>query len=138
LFIQKQNSLSYPAIILSPTINKKAMKQTIKTWIAASALVLTTLSSFSQDEKPATPRWVSDKGYWVVESNIHTPLDHIIRFYTNDDVLIYKESLSGVRLKPDKRKVKMKLKKILESSVVAWQQRKTPEENKNYVMAILK
>lgn len=32
----------------------------------------------------------------------------------------------------------MKLKKVLEASVVAWEQEKVTEENKNYVAAILK
>jgi hypothetical protein len=113
------------------------MKQIIKSWITVTTLSLVVLTSFAQDEKPHTPRWVSDKGYWVVESNIHTPLDHIIRFYTNDNLLIYKETLSGVKLNPDKRKVKMKLKKVLESAVLVWEHKKVPEENKNYVIAIL-
>ena len=114
------------------------MKQIFKKQIATLFLSFIVLTSFAQDRQPNIPRWVSDKGYWVVESNIHTPLDHIIRFYTNDDVLVYKENVSGIKLNPDKRKVKMKLKKVLESSVLAWEQRKVTEEDKKYVMAILK
>jgi hypothetical protein len=117
---------------------KFTMKQHFKTLLAGAVLSLLSFASFSQDEKPSIPRYVSDKGYWVVESNIHTPLDQIIWFYNNDNILMYKEVLNGVKLNPDKRKVKMKLKKVLEASALAWEQKKVPEENKQYVAAILK
>ncbi len=83
------------------------------------------------------PRWVSDKGYWVVESNINSPMDHIIRFYTTDNVLVYKETLKGVKLNAERSKVKMKLKKILESSVLAWEKRKQGSEELAWVKAVL-
>ncbi len=77
-----------------------------------------------QERRPKFPDWVSDKGYWVVESNIHSPLDHIITFYNNENELLYKETITGVKLNPEKRKVKMKLKKVLESAVLAWEKKK--------------
>jgi hypothetical protein len=115
------------------------MNQKTKTWMAALALTFISLGSFAQEELQTitTPRWVSDKGYWVVESNIHSPLDHIVRFYNNDDVLIYKETITGIKLNPAKRKVKMKLKKVLDASVLAWEKNRVPEENKEYVASIL-
>jgi hypothetical protein len=115
-----------------------AMKKTIK--IAVTGLVLSLISfcSFAQDNaSPVSPRWISDKGYWVIESNIHTPLDHIILFYNNDNVLVYKETVTGVRINANKRKVKMKLKKALESALTAWEEKKVPGEDKNYVLAAL-
>ena len=33
----------------------------------------------SQDKQDHSPPWVSGKGYWNTESNIHDPLNHIIR-----------------------------------------------------------
>ena len=110
----------------------------MKKTIVAAILSLFTLASFAQESRPAVPKWVSDKGYWVVENNINDPFNHIIRFYNNDNVMIYKETLSGVHLNTEKRKVKMKLKKVLETSAFAWEQKKTPEEEKQYVLAILK
>lgn len=114
------------------------MKQQFKTWGIAALLGLISLAAFSQEPDSAIPRWVSGKGYWIVESNINTPLRHTIRFYNNDHVLLYRENLEGVKLDPAKRKVKMKLKKVLEAAVLAWEKKKVPEENKDYVMAILK
>ncbi|MBN8783458.1 MAG: hypothetical protein ABS85_01880 [Sphingobacteriales bacterium SCN 48-20] len=75
-----------------------------------------------------TPRWVSAQGYWVAESNKQQPLEHSIRFYNNDDVLVYEEKLSGVKLNLERRKVRMKLKSVLEQAVVAWQQQKSGNE----------
>ena len=81
-------------------------------------------SPFQQERRPKFPGWVSEKGYWVVESNIKSPRDHIIRFYNNDNQLVYKETLTGIKMNPEKRKVKMKLKKILESAVLAQENKK--------------
>lgn len=114
------------------------MKQLLKTWIAASSFCLFTAVVYAQNEPLVTPPWASDKGYWVVESNVQTPLHHIVRFYTNGDVLMYTETLTGIKLNINKRNVKMKLKKALEASVVAWLQHKKPEANKDYVKALLK
>lgn len=119
------------------------MKQKTKTWIAAMILSFISFSSFAQEETVTTtttraPRWVSDKGYWVVESNIHSPLNHIVWFYNNDNILIYKEAVAGIKLNVAKRKVKMKLKKALETSVTAWEQKRVMEENKDYVAAVLR
>lgn len=114
------------------------MKQYFKTVMAVVVLAFISFSAFAQDEQPVTPKWVSDKGYWVIESNIKDPLNHLIRFYNNDNVLLYKEAVTSVKLNPEKRAVRMKLKKVLEVSVIAWEQKKAMEENKNYVAAILK
>jgi hypothetical protein len=116
------------------------MKQKTKAWAAAVVLGFFSLSSFAQERVVTTPapRWVSDKGYWVVESNTHSPLNHTVWFYNNDNVLIYKEAVAGIKLNTAKRKVKMKLKKVLEVSVTAWEQKSPMEENKRYVSAIMK
>jgi len=115
------------------------MKQIIKTGAFALALSLISFYSFAQEEqKAATPKWVSEKGYWVVESNIHSPLDHTVRFYNNDDVLIYKETISGTKINFKKTKVKMKLKRALESAILVWEKNKIPEENKEYISVLLR
>lgn len=116
------------------------MKQLRTSVIALSVLCLLSFSASSQHTSSGgkVPKWVSDAGYWVVESNINTPLEHTIWFYNNDNVLVYKEALHGTRLNPSRKSVKMKLKKVLETSVTVWQQKNITEENKEYVAAILK
>ncbi|MGZ8516231.1 MAG: hypothetical protein ACXWWD_02725 [Chitinophagaceae bacterium] len=106
------------------------MTHRTKSWLLASVVSLISMLTFGQrvpsqqERHPKFPGWVSDKGYWVVESNINSPLDHIITFYNNDNELLYKETVTGVKLNPEKRKVKMKLKRVLESVVLAWEKKK--------------
>lgn len=114
------------------------MKQITFKWIFIAILAFFSTSSLAQDEKPAIPKWHSDKGYWVIEGNINTPLEHTIRFFNNENVLLYRENLSGVKLNPARRAVKMKLKKVLENAAHAWETKKVVEENKSYVAAILR
>lgn len=95
------------------------------------------IASAQQDKDTHIPKWVSDKGYWVVKGNVNTPLDNTILFYNNDHVLVYKESLTGVKLNPDKRKVKMKLKQVLESSITAWESKSERGEEMARVRNIL-
>ncbi len=113
------------------------MKQAFKTWITAAILLLLVNNAFAQSKKKTVP-WVSDKGYWVLESNLHTPLKHTVRFYTSENVLMYTEKLEGVKLNADKRKIKMKLKKALELSALTWDKNKGPDADKNYVIAMLR
>ncbi len=95
-----------------------------------------------QKGKPKCPAWVSELGYWVVETNINSPKNHVISFYTNDNILMYKETLEDVKLNPERRAVKMKLKKALESSVISWyhQKIKNPfdSHDQSFVKAVFK
>lgn len=92
------------------------------------AFILFAAMQLSAQVVGRTPRWVSTQGYWVAESNKQQPLEHTIRFYNNDDVLVYQEKLSGVKLNLERRKVRMKLKSVLDQAVVAWQQQKAGHE----------
>ena len=111
-----------------------------KTWMFIAILSFLSMGALGQltaskkVAKAKLPRWVSDKGYWVVESNINFSTNHIIRFYNTGNVLVYKETLAGVKLNPERTKVKMKLKKVLESSVATWEKVKKGNEE----MALLK
>ena len=73
----------------------------------------------AQEAQSALPKWVSEKGYWVVRSNINDRYNHSIWFYNNDNILVHRETVTGTRLNPNKRKVRMRLKRILESAVIA-------------------
>ena len=90
------------------------------------------------DKEISVPKWVSDNGYWVVESNIHTPKTNTIYFYNNENVMVYKEKLVGVTLKTKKTAVKMKLKKVLDQSVTAYNKRQIAGENEMLVINLLR
>ncbi|HWI93617.1 MAG TPA: hypothetical protein VNT20_20190 [Flavisolibacter sp.] len=98
-------------------------------------IVFTAISYSQQNDKP---KWLSKKGYWLVESNLSSPKSSVIYFYNNDNVLVYKENVEGLRVKINKTKVKMSLKKILEASVTAWEKKHISRENDYLVATALK
>ena len=81
---------------------------------------------------------VSEKGYWVVESNIHTPKVNTIYFYNNDNVMVYKENVNGMVISLRKRRVKIGLKKVLEQSILAFNRKPGFAENKMLVVNLIK
>ena len=93
---------------------------------------------FAQDKPRLTPEWVSAKGWWVVESNIHTPKVNIVYFYNNDGVLVYKEKIEGLRINPTKKTIRMQLKQVLESAVVTWEKKHELREDQALVVNCLK
>lgn len=101
----------------------------LRALIAAIIFLITLSPASAQRTGRQVPRWLSTKGYWVVETNGSNKREHIVRFYTNDNRLVYLESLSGVSLKTSKRSVKMKLKKVLETSIAVWEVKKQQSEN---------
>lgn len=114
------------------------MKKTFNYSLAILVCCFSLSFASAQEPTPRVPAWVSSKGYWVVESNLNSPLQHVVRFYNNQRQLLYTENLRGVKLDPKQRKVKMKLKKVLESTVANWEIRKIAEEDKAYVARQLK
>ena len=106
--------------------------------LIVSLFLMIDVTSNAQDERDLTTPWVSGKGYWNTESNIHDPLNHIIRFYTNDGHLFHTQRLSGVKLDIDKRKTKMKLKKALEQTMVLYSKQEPSKQISQYLVAYLK
>jgi hypothetical protein len=91
----------------------------------------------AQDDEPAVARWAPICGYWVAESNVQQPKQYTIYFYNDEHVLIYKERIEGVKLNLDSPRVKMRLKKVLEKSLWAWQKNRRPKENEGLVINLL-
>lgn len=110
------------------------MKKTFRIQLIFLGLFISVLSASAQEEEspsPVTyviPKYVSDKGYWVVEGNIHNRLENTIYFYNNDDLRIYQQTITG-KLKLGKRKTLMHMKRMLETAVVAWEQKRPVNEN---------
>lgn len=112
------------------------MKLTLKAVITAIALSLICISVQAQETPVSSkPGWASDKGFWVVEGNINNPKESVIYFYNNNKVQVYKEIVSGEKLKLNKRKTLMSLKKILETAVYAWEQNKPIAETEKLFAA---
>ena len=97
-------------------------------------LLLTLLAS-AQSPAPGSPRWASEKGYWIVESNIKTPMQSTVYFYNNDGVLVYKEKVEGVRLRMQQKKTLIRLTSVLEQSISAWEKERKSQENQQWVVS---
>lgn len=114
------------------------MKFFPKSLIVFLSFIIIASAANAQEPNSFKAPWTSDKGYWNTESNIHDPLNHIIRFYTNDGRLLHTEKLSGVKLNIDKRKTKMKLKKALEQTIALYSRQQTSQQVSEYLVAHLK
>jgi len=103
--------------------------------VSMFALIISCVSiaAFSQQKKQesssASPKWVSEKGYWVVENNKKTPKHSVIYFYNTNNVLVYKEKIDDMRINFKRRKVLLRLKNVLEQSVTAWQKQHILKED---------
>ncbi|MBK8712034.1 MAG: hypothetical protein IPL97_09205 [Niastella sp.] len=84
-------------------------------------ILFISVSCFAQTGKAAhVPKWVTQNGYWVVETNTHNLKSSIIYFYNDSNEVVYKENVEGMIVKTQKRSVKMKLKKVLDESLLAY------------------
>jgi len=112
------------------------MKQKLINGVVLSFIILITIEGIAQTTSAAKTE--SPTGFWVVESNLSTPRNHVVRFYTSNKILVYTEILNGVKLKLKKKKIRAKLIEVLETSIMAWQKKQVPEANKNYLVAKLR
>ena len=76
--------------------------------------------STHSDPGVALPAWISDQGYWVLETHRHQRRQSQVHFYDNNNRLIASTTIVNRRLNTHRRKVKMELKCMLEASILAW------------------
>lgn len=55
----------------------------------------------------------ADFANWVIESNVKTPKNSIIKFYNAQQELIYEEEIKGKKLNVNRKKVKTTLNEVL-------------------------
>jgi hypothetical protein len=101
--------------------------------------VIASVTGFAQRNEPegvrlSTPKWISEIGYWVVEDSIDSVNHYTVYLYNNNNILVYKETVDGCRLDLNKRKTKMRLKKLVDQTVMAYAQRPKVSENKMLVL----
>ena len=71
-------------------------------------------------------------GYWVIENNVKTPRQSVLYCYTNDHILVYKESISGKKLNVNRPKIVRQLNAALNQALIAWKNNQ-PIPNANLV-----
>ena len=89
------------------------MEKILTTLIAGLILWLSALPAIAQKGARKTPRWVPEKGYWVVERRNDSCF---VYFYSDDNQLLQKEQLDRP-LNAARRRVKWRLKRTLERVV---------------------
>jgi hypothetical protein len=111
------------------------MKKQMFTVVAILFFASLSTSLFAQEQHHSqkSPKWLSSNGYWVVESNVKTPKNSTIYFYNTDDVMVYKETVQGVKIRVDRVKTLKRLRTVLDESVIAWQQQHVIKENQMLV-----
>jgi hypothetical protein len=115
------------------------MKKQIATCVAFIILQGLFVVCFAQKkQQPGLPKWLSEKGYWIIESNIKTPQNSIVYFYTNENELMYKEKIEGIKINLKKRKVLLNLKKVLEQSIISWEEQHVLKEDEKLLATGLK
>ena len=108
---------------------KMILKAAITIVLSCSTLIL-----FAQGK---SPRWLPEKGYWVIESSLREPQNAIVHFYNDENIKVYKEEVKGYGRKLNRRKYKMQLKKMLDKAVTAWAGQQPLRENEGFFIALL-
>jgi hypothetical protein len=104
------------------TIKPNDMKKMLKEIMAIIAMVVIAGTADAQNNAGSkTPEWVSEKGYWVVQSNRNNPLEHTVFFYDKENNLVSVQAFKGEKLDPTKKKTKNKLRKALEAALSSLQ-----------------
>ena len=97
----------------------------IKQIVLVVAMLTITGFAFAQKENSNSgansPSWVSDKGFWIIETNVKTPKSSIVYFYNNDRQLIYSERVEGRKLKVKRKRTLVQLKNALDKVIYAWE-----------------
>lgn len=90
-----------------------------KQWYFNLLVLFLVASSVGFAQNKNKGKYISSKGYWVIESNLKAPRSNAIYFYNNDNVMVYQEKTEGIKINTDKRKTLLKLKAALEQAIVA-------------------
>ena len=112
------------------------LKKTLLAVLCACSLFFAAAQEHETAE--TTPRYVSKKGFWVVQSNTNVPTSSTIYFYTMNNRLLYKEEIEGVRLNLNRNKVKMRLKRALEKTIDAHERGELTAANDRIVASVLR
>lgn len=102
----------------------------MKTFIISAILVATVALGANAQDKSSK----ADFPTWVIESNVKTPKNSIVKFYNAKQELIYQEAVVGKRININRTKVKEGLNGILKQLTES----KAPITNDALVMACLK
>jgi hypothetical protein len=99
-------------------------------------LVSASSAGSAQGKKTQPLNTWTQNGYWVVESNIHTPKINIVYIYNGFDSLVYTEKIEGRRINTKRKAIKRRLDMAVEKSLWASSAKRGGENS--IVITILK
>jgi len=98
------------------------MKKTfLSLLLGVASLLSLTAEAQTKTAANTAPPWVSNKGYWVIESNQQTPKEAVVYFYNNENLLVYKKEIRNQRLNLKREKTLLELKTSLEDAITAFE-----------------
>jgi hypothetical protein len=110
------------------------MKKTI-TLIALTVVMFSfATGSFAQDTKSTVP----ENGYFVLVSNKNVAKVTTVRFYNNDNTMIYEEKVTGVEIDLDNKATVDQLNLGLEKALTAYNNNQKMTITKDLVASIIK
>jgi hypothetical protein len=100
------------------------MCNNLKNYVLAAFIVCASGVASAQEQavNQRTPRFISEKGYWVIKSNVKQPREAVVYFYNLQHELVYEEEVKNARLNINRSRVKMRLKNALEQAITAHEQ----------------
>jgi hypothetical protein len=99
-----------------------------KSFLFLSGVVLLSsisINAHAQHKKIAMP----DEGFWIIESNVKTPTQNTVYFYSNNRKCIGKQEMNGKKINVARRKVVKELNALLKLSLTAYHQRETKDND---------
>ena len=116
------------------------MLNNLKNFLHAAFLICCSVTAFAQEEtvQPSTPRFVSEKGYWVIKSNVKQPNEAVVFFYNLQHELVYEEELKNVTLNINRTKVKMRLKRALEQAIATYERGELAIKDEKIIASIFR
>ena len=60
---------------------------------------------------------MSDKGWWVIENNVHARKQCVVKFYDNASKLVYQETITGKKLRINNDRTRAALNDVLQKAL---------------------
>ena len=106
-------------------------------FITASMILMTLLfasTGYAQSRTACIPK----TGYWVLVSNVKEKKMTTVQFYTDAHQLIYEDRVTDQKLNLNRLKTLRCLRKGLDSALIAWNQQKKAQYDKNWIASNMK
>ena len=110
------------------------MKRFLKYVIVLTLLLLAAAGIDAMGQAPFPKK---AEGFWVLESNVHTPKNAVVYFYNQQQVLVYKEEIRGIRLNTAKQSTIKLLNNVLQQALVVWNKDNVMQENRQLLASRL-